>query len=287
MPHLYSYRKGWESENIARYLLSRFSFTAHPSTVSDDIGSDFYCTLFQTQKTGNKKYLIPKNSFAIQIKSNIEIIDMSDKISYLVDLELPFFVGVIDRDHLSLSMYSGENLPMFFSLKGDHHDIKNLSIELSEIDVIGLDKFYYEKGKQDYVLRFPKISDIKADFHEEELKIVVDNLCEICSFIQRQIASKNNFEYIFDLRGTSPPRVEILAGVGSMKFFRENFFKRLAEVFKNLQWLYYNYPARFKQEEFTVYETFYYQLQKLYGELPPYVTVPFHSLLNCLEESNN
>lgn len=35
-------RLGWENEQLAHYLLSRFSFVAHPSTVGDDLGSDFF-----------------------------------------------------------------------------------------------------------------------------------------------------------------------------------------------------------------------------------------------------
>ena len=52
MAQLYRFRKGWENENLAQYLLSRFSFIARPVSVSDDVGTDFYCTLFQKTKDG-------------------------------------------------------------------------------------------------------------------------------------------------------------------------------------------------------------------------------------------
>ena len=42
MPHLLSPRKGWENENLAAYLLSRFSFIVQPSSIADDVGSDFF-----------------------------------------------------------------------------------------------------------------------------------------------------------------------------------------------------------------------------------------------------
>ena len=80
MAHLGSFRKGWQSENVARFLLSKFSFLAHPSAVSDDIGSDFFCTIFQVHKEGSHDYLIPDHSFAIQIKSNSRPIDVSNKL---------------------------------------------------------------------------------------------------------------------------------------------------------------------------------------------------------------
>src|SRR3989442_3819860 len=46
MGQLYTVRTGWEAERLAHYLLSRFSFVAQPTTISDDVGSDFYCTIF-------------------------------------------------------------------------------------------------------------------------------------------------------------------------------------------------------------------------------------------------
>jgi hypothetical protein len=40
-------RRGWENEHLAAVLLSGVSFIAHPLTIGDDIGSDFFCTLFE------------------------------------------------------------------------------------------------------------------------------------------------------------------------------------------------------------------------------------------------
>lgn len=61
MSYLASFRKGWESENLARFILSRFAFVAHPSTVSDDIGSDFFCTLFEVKREKKHDYLSPSS----------------------------------------------------------------------------------------------------------------------------------------------------------------------------------------------------------------------------------
>jgi hypothetical protein len=41
MDQLYRFRKGWENENLAQYLLSRVAFIARPVSVSDDLGTDF------------------------------------------------------------------------------------------------------------------------------------------------------------------------------------------------------------------------------------------------------
>ena len=69
MAYLKSFREGWRTEHLARFILSKFAFVAQPISISDDIGSDFICTLFENRE----KYLFPTNSFAIQIKSKGEI----------------------------------------------------------------------------------------------------------------------------------------------------------------------------------------------------------------------
>ena len=79
---------------MARFILSRISFVAHPATVADDVGSDFYCTLFETVEDAGEKYLIPRNAFAVQIKSNPDGFPVSNKASYFSELEVPFFIGV-------------------------------------------------------------------------------------------------------------------------------------------------------------------------------------------------
>ena len=132
MAHLASFRHGWQSENLARFLLSKFAFISHPASISDDIGSDFFCTLFKTVREESRDYLVPKNSFAIQIKSDSSTFAVSNKIDYLDNLEVPFFVGVVDKADFSLSIYSGEAVPFFFS----HHGRPEfLQIELSEYPI--------------------------------------------------------------------------------------------------------------------------------------------------------
>lgn len=112
MAQLGRFRSGWENEHLASFLLSRIAFLANPITVADDIGSDFFCTLFEVVEVDS---LFPRSSFAIQIKSSRGKIDAKKQIEYFEKLELPFFVGVIDQGSLKLSIYSGEYLPILFS----------------------------------------------------------------------------------------------------------------------------------------------------------------------------
>jgi len=54
MAHLLRIRKGWENENLARFILSKFSFISQPATIADDLGADFFCTFFIKVSKGRK-----------------------------------------------------------------------------------------------------------------------------------------------------------------------------------------------------------------------------------------
>src|SRR5262245_23710047 len=112
MPQLARTRVGWENEHLATFLLSQIAFVAQPVTISDDIGSDLICTVFESRSSGSNRggdLLFPRNSFAIQIKTSGGPIDATNKIDYLFHLEIPFLVGIVgaDRSRPTLSIYSG------------------------------------------------------------------------------------------------------------------------------------------------------------------------------------
>lgn len=278
MSHLLSFRKGWENENMARYILSRFCFIANPSTVSDDIGSDYFCTLFKIQKDGKNKFLIPQNFFAIQIKSNKRKIDATKKIKYLANLEIPYFVGVINQKNLKLTIYSGEYIPFLFTYRTP----KKLEINLCKRDQM---KNQFSKLENDsYTINFPLIVEIKADIDEDNIKVIAENLSGICSLMQSNISSRVNCEYIFHEYLTE--QVYIRAGKDSAKTFRDNFLKRLAENFYNLYWIYNNHPDNFKLQEFKTYENLLSQLKNIYRVIPEYVLDPYSKLKTILEKQN-
>lgn len=107
MPQQRSWRLGWQSKNIARFILYRFSFLTEPVYTVDDIGGDFFCTLFETKQTQTNANLLPRNSFWIQVKSedSSETIDLTKNVEMLLNLEIPFFIGVVDRSNLKLSIF--------------------------------------------------------------------------------------------------------------------------------------------------------------------------------------
>ena len=117
MSHLRSYRLGWQSQNLARFILYKFCFLAEPVQVADDIGIDYFCTLFEARQSGTNAELVPRSSFAIQVKSEdrSQRVDLSRYLPYLERLELPFFLGIVNRDTLKLAIYSGELLTPFFA----------------------------------------------------------------------------------------------------------------------------------------------------------------------------
>lgn len=278
MSHLVKIRKGWENENLASYLLSKFSFVAQPSTIGDDIGADFYCTLFKIAEKGKDKFLLPKNSFAIQIKSNNRKINITNKIEYLSNLELPFFVGVINQSELKLSIFSGEYFSQFISLKTPN----NLVAELCERDKI--QDYYEELGNKKFIIKFPKVAEIKADISQEDLKVKVEEIFQIISISLKNIASRKNCEYIFYQYGKN--EIQINAGKDSAKTFRENFIKRLAENFYNLVWIYQNKKAEFNIEEFRIYESLFLKMRRRKLLSPDYVSSIYESLKKLLNGSS-
>src|SRR5678815_3735123 len=120
MGHLKNTRPGWENERLAEFLLSRISFIANPAKNSDDLGTDFICTLFREESRKGGAQLFPTSSFAIQIKTGEPVeLDVSKHLGYLKGLELPFFVGFVDQAKLSLRIHSCHHLPALFSGGGD------------------------------------------------------------------------------------------------------------------------------------------------------------------------
>jgi len=265
MSHLLKFRKGWQSEHLARYILSKFSFISEPANISDDLGSDFFCTIFSISQ---KIYLLPQNSFAIQIKSNKRKINISNKFHYLSGIEIPYYVGVINRGKGTLTIYSGESIPHFFSkygIPGFQSSSGAGYIELVEkIDEQG----YYHKTGDDYFISFPKILELSINFDYEKDSSKIDGFINNVSTLQKNISSKKSYEYIFE--STNNNQVNIYAGSGSSEVFRMNFWKRLCEAFYNVEWLVENRGEDLKNE-FIIYEETYLKLKELHDYIPNYL----------------
>ena len=274
MAHLGKFRRGWENEHLASFLLSRISFVANPMTVADDVGSDFFCTLFEVAEGDS---LFPRSSFAIQIKSSKAEIDATGKIEYFAKLELPFFVGVVDQSNLRLSIYSGEYLPIFFS----HYGIpKDLKLSLQD-NAITFDNYCEVGPEGGYVLRLPHLLDLQGQEDSGAIVSKGQRLIQLCSRMLQNVSSRQNCEYVFHL---GDGRVAIFAGSGSAQTFRNNFYYRLAEVFYNFEWLRRTNLDGFNLAEYQMFEQFYRSIKNT-GQLPIIVSVAYESIRQRLTAS--
>src|SRR5262249_54759305 len=101
--------KGWEKEHLATFLLSRLAFVSSPIKVGDDVGTDIFCTLFErrmhkTEEGKEYPVLLPRNSIAVQVKPNREPVDIAPHLDYLERLEVPYYLGIVDQEALTLEL---------------------------------------------------------------------------------------------------------------------------------------------------------------------------------------
>ena len=294
MAHLLKFRKGWENENLARFILSKFSFISQPVTIADDLGADFFCTFFvkitKERKSKNNKlikdvFIFPKHSFAIQIKSNKRRFNVTNKLEYFDNLETPFFIGVINQKKLSISIYSGDIIPELFSLVGLPPSKNKDKITVKAVLFENREKHDQKPRQTEYIIPFFKIGEVFAFNTDEELAPFIKSFSDICLNYQRNIISKKKHQFIFHDAVTLEPK--IIFGSGSYQVFRTNFIERLAEVFCNLAWAYpqlKNKAERDKfMQEYKLYKKLYFEIEKIYGKIP-FLESNFYFLENAVKK---
>lgn len=252
-------RKGWQGEHLAKYIISKFAFVAEPSTIADDLGSDFFCTTFDVDNTGS---LSPQSSFAIQIKSNKSPIQITKKLSYFEHLELPFFVGVVNNQEIDI--YSGESIPHFFSLYGyPTNSNKNAKVFINLIDN-GFKKLLDKANDADnYYLYFPKVVTLMSNFDYKKDKEKLSKFFSTISKLQKNVSRRASSEYLFELiEGCNSGTVIVYAGSGSVLTYKKNLLDRLAEAFYNIFWIANKTPSAVNIGEFEIYEEAYLKLSK-------------------------
>ena len=294
MAHLLKFRKGWENENLARFILSKFSFISQPVTIADDLGADFFCTFFvkitKERKSKNNKlikdvFIFPKHSFAIQIKSNKRRFTVTNKLEYFDNLEIPFFIGVINQKKLSISIYSGDIIPELFSLVGLPPSKNKDKITVKAVLFENREKHDQKLRQTEYTIPFFKIGEVFAFNTDEELIPFIKSFSDICLNYQRNIISKKKHQFIFHDAVTLEPR--IIFGSGSYQVFRKNFIERLAEVFCNLAWVYPQLKDKAERDKFMqeyyLYKKLYFEIEKIYGKIP-FLESNFHFLENAVKK---
>ena len=306
-PQPFHLKLGWDREKLAEYMLSRISYTAKPSTVSDDLGTDIFCTLFRVEEMNGDKYRLPLNSFAVQVRSSDRTSDFSKNIKYLLNLEIPFFWGVLDESAKRLTLFSGENLHVFFHHVGEVKELKIRPLERNQMNV-PYDPMEPRKGK--YTVMFPKVLHMDINQTEEDLNEVVSGLQKTCQLMHRNISTIEVKEYIFAHHDERI--VTILAGSGSAQEYLPNFMKRLAENFHNLIWIHKNLDniewihnnikwihsacpendrdavLRLLLKEFKIYEDTYLRIRDLYlPTVPSYLKDTYEELRTLLNTEGN
>ena len=309
-PQPFHFKLGWDREKLAEYILSRISYTAKPSTVSDDLGTDIFCTLFRVEEINGDKYRLPLSSFAVQVRSSDKIADVSKNFKFLFNLEIPFFWGVLDENAKRLTLFSGENLHVFFHHVGEVKELKIRPLERNQMNA-PYDPMEPRKGK--YTVMFPKVLHMDINQTEEDLNEVVSGLQKTCHLMHRNISTIEMEEYIFE--HYDKRIVTILAGCGSAPKYLYNFIKRLAENFHNLAWIRKNLDnpnsiewthsnikwihdicpendrdavLKLLLKEFKIYEDTYLRIRDLYPSIVPvYLNVPYEELRNLLNTEGN
>jgi len=282
MAHLLVTRKGWQNEHLGLFILSKLAFCANPVTVSDDLGSDFFCCLFSLRKYRNQDTVVPQSSFAIQIKSSSDTFDVSNKVEYLRDLEIPYLVGVVDNDQLTLTLYSGEFLPLFFGLRGTPERLRFKLVNRR----VSIERFNERYRANRYRILLPRVAEIRADSKVSDLQTTVTRLQALCERIQGNIATRRTQEHIYSLDRIDRPHY-ILAGAGSAKVFRENVYKRVAEAYFNFRWIIENRPQDYDPNEVALYDEFFRQLKKQKRPLPKLLTRIHHRFHKYLQDHGN
>lgn len=104
-----SFRFGDTDEKLAEAILNLIAFTTQVSR-ENDIGHDLICVL--TQREGN--FLKAGQSFSVQVKSNSQrdsfTFSSSHERKWLENQEIPYFIGLVDREDLRLDLYSTWNI---------------------------------------------------------------------------------------------------------------------------------------------------------------------------------
>ena len=262
---------GWERERLAEYLLSRFSFVANPAKVGDDVGADFFCTIFEPKTINEQSMLAPRGSFAIQVKSSDQKIPIGDNIDYFKRLELPFFIGVVNQSpsNHSMEVYSAEFLPVFLI----HHDLTNIKLSLNPVPHFdATPENYFSKTRTgQHSIKCPLVATFSVKDDEQTVRTGADKLDAVSARTRKHLVARFSEEHIYEF--PSGPR--IFAGSGSAKHFRCNFYDRLAEAYANLKWLLEDHGTEQNPDDETLatelkfYLSLYDKLQALDPNFPP------------------
>lgn len=98
-------RSGDLHEDLGIYLLKQIALVA-PIPRQEDVGNDAFVTLIRPE--GSRR-LIPDLSFLVQLKSasvTSVVYKTSDEVSWVTSLDVPLFIGRVDRRHGKIELFT-------------------------------------------------------------------------------------------------------------------------------------------------------------------------------------
>ena len=219
-----SFRVGWENEHFAAAILSKFCFISSPVKIGDDNGFDFMCTLFEEMGED----LIPKNSFMIQIKSSENGLNkkIKEKLEIIEKQQIPYMIGIIDKESKGLTIYSGENLYGFFAM-GFMGSEKKISIALKNEKV----KLPLKETEKKIIINFPKVLEIKISSNYKGISGLKE-FEDVLRRSQRNVSRMKNHSFIFE---QGDGKKIVYYGSTSAKYFLPNFIDVAIETIVNLE----------------------------------------------------
>lgn len=138
----FGYYQGNRSEYLAIPALSKLGFTVPVPRQEDHFAVDFIVHLSElsdnvVRPTGK--------SFGIQIKSNMDTIaiDTREKRNCVYNSSLPFFLGVVSREDLTLKVYCTINRLRYYWMRGSDRDFRFIFDESGD----GLPIPHHEEGE--------------------------------------------------------------------------------------------------------------------------------------------
>ena len=126
-------RKGAYAEYFAIYIFSVLGFTT-PVPRQEDYGVDLFCSLNHNKK--NQTFV--GDAYAVQVKSSYSDITYGithkgraskEQIDFLFNLEIPFFISIVDLNNQTISLYSTS--PYRF-VKKEHPDCSAIRFKFEQ-----------------------------------------------------------------------------------------------------------------------------------------------------------
>lgn len=124
----------------------------------------------------------------------------------------------------------------------------------------GVNYWDAEPANRKLVLRCFHVCTFSAREDRQSLRESVGKLLTVCRKISLNIGSRRVEQHLYEWPNEA---ITVHAGPGSSKHFRDNMYKRLAEVFCNFSWLLAADPSHFNPDEFRAYEKLLNDLTRL------------------------